>query len=322
MPTTRTTILRWTGRGTLDDLRSSVEFVLGEEGVKARVSRVGHSLVLDGPEPLGLAALFGYLPGVSWVAAGISARSYGELSSAARQLARKYLKKGDRFAVDAEGTSGTVASDVSGVVTSAVLDEAKGSRVSAESPGVRFRAAFDGGRGVVGVQVRMGPGGTPTGKEEVTCLVSGGIHSAVVAWEAVLQGFKVRLVHSAYSEESLGAVARLYSELSYRADPRGLTLEISDGESVSKALSGYVGSSKEQVFAGFAAGAARRWQLPKVLAPLFLLPEEAFATEFEGLGIRSDDSPEDWDREAEGERMTRRFGGRRADVSGVLDGLE
>jgi len=290
--------------------------------VNARVSKIGHSLALDGPEPLGIAALLGYLPGVSWVAAGLTARSYGELSEAAKQLAGRYLKKGGSFAVDAEGSSGMVSSDISGIVTSAVLDGAKGSRVSAESPGVHFRAAFDGGKGVVGVLVKMGPGGTPTGKEEVTCLVSGGIHSSVLAWEAVLQGFRVRLVHATYSEESLRAVARLYSELSHRADPRGLVLEVLDGESVEEALSGYAGLSKKQVFAGFAAGAAGGRRLPGVLAPLYLVPEETFVKEFEALGIRGFDAPEAWDREAEGRSVTRRFGGRRADVSGVLDGLK
>ncbi|HUI23770.1 MAG TPA: hypothetical protein VLY82_05195 [Nitrososphaerales archaeon] len=303
-------------------MQSSVEFVLGEEGLKARVSRIGHSLALDGPEPLGLARLFGYLPGVSWVAAGLTARSYGELSSAARQLAGRYLEKGGRFAVVAEGTSGTVSSDVSGIVTSAVLDGAKGSRVSAESPGVRFRAAFDGEKGVVGVLVRAGPGGTPTGEKEVTCLVSGGVHSSVVAWEAVLQGFRVNLVHAAYSEESLLAVARLYSELSHRADPRSLSLEVLEGESVAKALSGYDLSPKMQAFAGFAAGASGRLHLPRVTAPLYLMPEEMFLAEFEGLGIRSIDVPEAWDREVRGAKVTRRFGGRRAEISGVLDGLK
>ena len=290
--------------------------------MRARVSRIGDSLILDGPEPLGLAALFGLTPGVSWVAAGLTVRSYRELTSAARQLAERYLTERDRFTVEAEGTGGAVPSDISGIVTSAVLEQAKGSRVSSESPRVLFRAAFDGENGVVGVQVRMGPGGAPTGKEEVTCLVSGGIHSSVVAWEAVLQGFRVRLVHAMYAEESLLAVARLYSELSHRADPRGLTLEVLYGKSVTKALSGYIDSSKKLAFGGFSVGSAGRRDLAKVRAPLYLMAEERFATEFEGLGIRSFDAPEDWSKTVERERAIRRFGGRRADVSDVLDGLE
>jgi len=322
MASTNTAIVRWTGKGDLEDLRSSVEFVLGEEEAEARVSRIGESLTVEGPEPLRLAALLGNLPGVSWVAAGLVARSYRELSSSARQLSRKYLKKGDGFVVYAEGTGGTVLSDISGIVTSAALDAVKGSRVSTGSSKVCFRAAFDGDRGVVGVQVRQGPGGAPTGSEEATCLVSGGVHSSVVAWEAVLQGFRVRLVHVMYSEESLRAVARLYSELSHRADPRGLTLEVIDGESVSEGLSRYASSSEKPVFAGFSSGSGGKCRLAKVLSPLYLMSEDGFATEFEGLGIKSFDAPEDWDRKAEGEAGARRFGRRRADVSAVMDGLK
>jgi hypothetical protein len=320
MSSSRTTILRWTGRGSLDDLRSSVAYVLGVEGVRAQVSKLGDSVTLAGGEPLRLAALFGDMPGVSWVAVGLRARSYRELSIAARELAGRYLRKRDRFYVEAEGAAGVLASDISGVVTSAVLEAGKGSRVSSESPKVRFRAVFDGKIGVVGVEVRKGPGGTPTGKEQVACFVSGGIHSSVVAWEAVLQGFEVRLVHAKYSEESLRAVARLYSELSYRADPRGLSLEVLEGESVGVELSRYARSFRGKVFAGFRPGALGR-QLPHVHSPLYLMSEENFLSEFEPLGIQSFDAPEDWDRGGEGRRMVRTFVGRRADVSGVLDGM-
>jgi len=278
-------------------------------------------VTLVGPEPLRLAALFGNMPGVSWVAAGLTVRSLRELSAAAGELARKYLRKGDLFSVEAEGTAGALASDIAGVVTSAVLDGVKGSRVASESPKVRFRAAFDGEAGIVGIEVRMGQGGTPTRRELVACLVSGGIHSAVVAWEAVLQGFRVQLIHARYSEESLQAVARLYSELSYRADPRGLGLEVIEGESVNRALAGYASSFRGMVFAGYTP-AARGRQPPKVLSPLYLMSEEKFASEFRALGIQSFDAREEWNREGRGRRLVRRFGGRRADVSGVLDGLK
>ena len=288
--------------------------------MRARVSKLGDSVAIVGPEPLRLAALVGNLPGVSWVAVGLTAHSHRELSAAARKLAERYLRKGDRFFVEAEGRDGVLATDISGIVTSALLDRAKGSRVSSDSPRVRFRAAYDGEKGVAGVEVKLGPGGSPTGREQIACFVSGGIHSSVVAWEAVLHGFKVRLVHAKYSEESLRAVASLYSELSYRADPRGLSLEVLEGESVGGALSRYAGSFRGKVFAGYTPGAQGR-QLPKVLSPLYLMSEEEFASEFIALGIKSFDPPEDWDRERKWERLVRRFAGRRADVSDVLDGM-
>jgi len=321
MPTPRTAVLRWTGKGSLDDLRSSVAYVLGLEGIEARVSKLGDSVTIVGPEPVRLAALFGDMPGVSWVAVGLTARSLRELSAAAGELSTRYLRNRDRFSVEAEGTAGVLASDVAGIVTSALLDGAKGSRVSSESPKVRFRAAFDGEKGVVGVEARRGQGGTPTGGEQVACLVSGGIRSSVVAWEAVLHGFKVRLVHAKFTEESLRAVARLYSELSYRADPRGLSLEVLEGESIGGALSRYAGSFRGKVFAGYTPGAYER-RLPNVLAPLYLMSGERFAEEFEALGIRSFDAPEDWKKKGEGVLTVRMYAGRRADVSGVLDGME
>lgn len=305
----------------MNDLRSSVSYVLDLEGVKANVSELGDSLTLVGTEPLRLAALFSNMPGVSWVAAGFTARSLGELSTAAGQLAKRYLRKGDRFSVGVEGTAGVLASDISGIVTSAALDAVKGSRVSNESPRVRFRSAFDGQNGVAGVEVRRGPGGAPTGRDQVACLVSGGIHSSVVAWNAVLQGFRVRLVHARYSEESMRAVARLYSELSYRADPRGLSLEVLEGESVGSTLSRYAGTSSMKVFAGYTSGNKRR-ELQKVISPLYLMSEERFASESEAMGIQSFDALEEWDKKGKGKRLVRRIVGKRADVSGVLDGIE
>jgi len=320
MSSSRTTILRWTGKGSFDDLRSSVSYVLGVEGAKTHVSRLGRSVTLAGPEPLRIAGLFENMPGVSWVAVGLKVRSLQELSRASGELARRYLRKGDRFYVEAEGTTEVSASDISGIVTSSVLEKARGTRVSLESPRVRFRAAFDEGDGAVGVEVRRGPGGSPTGREQVTCLVSGGIHSSVVAWDAVLHGFKVLLLHAKYSEESLRAVARLCSELSYRADPRGLSLEVLEGGSVRRLLSGRVASSKGKVFAGYTPGARGR-QLRTVLSPLYLMSDEKFASEFEALGIKGFEGAEDWDRENDGERLARRFAGKRADINGVLDGM-
>ena len=322
MPLKSAAILRWTGRGRLADLQSSIKFVLRMNAVKGRVSGIGNSVVVEGPEPLGLAALLGNMPGVSWVAAGTSARPYRELAAASRSLARNYLKRGDRFSVGAEGTEGVLASDLAGSVTSAILDSVKGSRVSAESPKIRFRAACDGGRGVVGVEVKKGPGGAPMGTDSVSCLVSGGMHSSVLAWEAVLHGFRVRLVHSRSSDEGLRSVARLYSELSHRADPRGLSLEVLEGGSVVGALYKYARRSSDPVFAAFTpttAAAARR--LPSVLAPLFLLPEERFQAEYESLGIKGVDSVERWAAKRGEEVRVRTFGGKVADVSGVLDGL-
>jgi hypothetical protein len=318
----RTTIIGWTGRGRLADLASSVEFVLRERGIEGRVSRTGTSVAVGGPEPLRVAAVLGLMPGVDWIAAGGTWASTTELYSLAFALGENYIRRGDRFAVEAEGTGKVTASDVRGSITSKILESVRGARVSNESPKVRFRAAFDGENGVVGVEVKKGPGGVPTGRDSVVCLVSGGRHSSVVAWHAVLLGFRVRLVHVRFSDESLRAVAWLYSELSHRADPRWLSLEVLEGGSIREALTGYVELSKNPLFGGFSpSGGERLLGLPKLLAPLYLMPEEGFQAEFEALGVKGLDTPEDWDRRGPTKLTRRKFGGKAADVSDVLDGL-
>jgi hypothetical protein len=305
----------------LSDLVSSVAFILRQSRLRAHVVEVGGAVAVVGPEPLGVATLVGHMPGVSWVAAGDSGNTLGELSKSAGVLARMYLRKGDGFSVEAEGGGGVAASDVGGSVTSKVLDSVKGARASAASPKVRFRAAFDGRKGVVGVQVTMGPGGVPTGREVATCLVSGGVHSSVTAWFAVLQGFGVRLVHAKLDDDSVMAVARLYSELSHRADPRLLSLEVLEGGSARGAIASRIDGYKGKVFAGFSRADRGEGSLGWALSPLYLLTEEWFQGEFEGLGLNPHRAKTEWDKQTPGKNRVLKFGGRTADVSGVLDGL-
>lgn len=316
-------ILRWTGRGSFADLQSSVNFVLKDNGVQGQVRSAGNSVIVEGSEPLGVAEMFEHMPGVAWTAAGIATNSFKGLVGVSGDLARKYLRRGDRFAVEAEGVSNAVASDVVGAVTSRILDTVKGVRVSIEVPRVRFRAAYDGSRGTVGVEVKRGPGGVPTGRDSVVCLVSGGSHSSVVAWMATLMGFRVRLVHAKSKEEGLRAVARLYSELSHRADPRGLRLEVLEGSSESDALPRHAARSRDPVFGGFhaAGGGAPRSLRGSVKSPLYLMPEERFISEFESLRLKGYDSLADWKVPGSKKFTVRTFGGVAADVSDVLDGL-
>lgn len=322
MPVKRTTILRWTGRGSLSSLRDSVGYALRVRGVRCDVSEVGHSVIVRGPEPIGVASLLQHMPGIAWIAAGRAAGSANELASGSASLARAYLRRGYGFSVHAEGTGGVLASDVSGAVTSKVLETVKGARVS-ESPRVRFRVAVDGREGAVGVEVRVGDGGVPTGEDGASCLVSGGRHSSVVAWMAVLAGYRVRLVHAKVSEGSVLAVARLYSELSNRADPRGLSLEVIEGGSPQGAVVGYAPGPKGGAFAGFHAGGAR---VPaklrgKVSSPLYLMPEETYSAEFESLGVRAFEERARWGEAGPSKFRSRTFAGGPVDVSGVLDGL-
>lgn len=315
-------IARWTGRGDLAELRSSVEFVLRSNRLRGKVWTVGDSVIDEGTEPLRAAAALAHMPGVAWVAVGMPVKSMKEAGLFAGRLGVKYLKRGDRFAVEGEGTRNVVGADVAGAVTSGILEAVKGARVS-EAPRVRFRAAFDGRKGVVGVQVATGPGGVSTGKEWVTCLVSGGLHSSVLAWTALLMGYRVRLVHAETGERGLLAVARLYAELSHRVDSRGLRLEVLKGGALARVLASHLSKSGEESFAGFhsTGGRVTGPLARRASAPLYLMPEELFRSEFDALGIRGDDSRADWGTKGGAEFAMRTFEGWAEDVSAVLDGL-
>lgn len=318
----RAAILRWTGRGDASDLMSSVRHVLGERKVNAQVRGVGGSIIVKGPEPVGICSVFENMPGVAWTAAGYSVDGPAEVARASSVLAASYLRRGTRFSVLAEAAGGGGSSDLAGAVTSAMLEKVKGARATRESPKVKFRAALDGGRGAVGVEVAEGPGGAPMGKESVVCLVSGGRHSSVLAWSALRLGFRVKMVHAASGEESLRAAARLYAELSYRADPRGLSLAVLEGGPAAGLLSRFVAETGDPVFAGFTVGRPAPAALgEKVQGPLYLMPEETFDSEFASLRLRSHDEVTDWDGGSAGGFSVRTFGGKLADISGVLDGL-
>ena len=305
----------------MSSLEDSVRYVLHARGEKAEVTSVGGSVIVRGPEPLGVAAELQHLPGVSWIAVGFVAGTSGELARAGESVARTYLRPRDRFSVEAEATGGALASDIGGAITSKILGAVRGARVS-ESPRVRFRAAADGRKGAVGVEVRKGAGGVPTGSAPASCLVSGGIHSSVAAWLAVLAGLRVRLVHAKVSDESLLAVARLYSELSNRADPRGLSLEVLEGGPVDGMIAEYASHARVEVFGGFAAGRAPPQKLREVVSsPLHLMPEESYKEEFESLGVKPFDETRPWGQGGTCRYTSKSFSGGPVDVSAVLDGL-
>ncbi|MDG6910246.1 MAG: hypothetical protein JRN08_07740 [Nitrososphaerota archaeon] len=317
----RAALLRWTGRGNASSLRSSVQHVLKERRVAGEVRAVGGSLAVSGPEPVGVCSIFENMPGVAWTAAGFEVEGADEVAKASSSLAASYLKKGTRFSVRAEGADG-LASDLAGAMTSTMLGKVKGARASDESPSVRFRAALDGAKGVVGAEVSSGPGGTPMGEETAVVLVSGGKHSSVLAWDALLLGHRVTLVHAATGEASLRAVARLYSELSNRGDPRGLALAVLDGGTVAGTLSKFVAQCADQVHGGFTAERPVPGCLGRnVQAPLWMMPEEEFDRQFGPMRLRSHEELADWGGPSAGRYTQRTFGGRIADVNGVLDGL-
>jgi len=296
---------------------------LAQATVKGTVIRSGESVLVEGPEPAGVASLFSKMPGVGWIAVGFAAASFKELAAASASLARRYLKRGDRFVVAAHTSGGVSEADVSGAVASAALEAVKGARIDEQKPKIKLRGTFDGSRGAVGVELSDGPGGVPIGSDEAACLASGGRHSSVLCWMALLSGYRVRMVHAKVSDESLRAVARLYAELSHRVDPSGLHLEVLVGGDAAPMLLGYMRKVKGTIFGGFHSG---RGQFPRALkgkvgAPLYLLPEESFVREYEGLSLKEYDSELSWRSRTTKRPEITRFGGVRADINRVLDGL-
>jgi adenylyl- and sulfurtransferase ThiI len=314
-------LVRWTGRGRVERLRSSIEYVLRCNRLRGRVWRIGNTVVIQGPDPVRVGMTLAHLPGVAWVGAGLQFSSMKEAAGTAGLIAKKYLRQGAKFWVVGEGPGGSAGSDVGGAATSGVLDAVKGARVS-ESAGVRFRAAWDGRNGVVGVELERGPGGASRGDRWASCLVSGGAHSSVVAWHALLAGLRVRLVHVKTTEQSLMAVAGLYAELSHRVDPRALKLVVVEG-GTTKWLAAHLAGEGEETYGGFTPTSqpAPRALSRTVGAPLYLLPEEEFAVQFAALGVRADEAEPRWDKQPRGEPRLRKFEGWAEDVSAVLDGL-
>ena len=104
--------------------------------------------------------------------------------------------------------------------------------------------------------------------------------------------------------------------------PSPLSLEVLEGDSVKGATSAMRPSQRTPCTAGSIRGRVRYLdRIPKISSPLFLLSEERFGFDFEGLGIRAALKPEAWNRKGTGNFSVKRFRGKMADVSGVLDGL-
>ncbi len=276
-------------------------------------------MIVEGTDPVGTAVALGHLPGTAWIAVGLAFNSMKDVAPAAGRIAMRYLTRGDRFVVIGEGTGGAPGADVAGAVTSGILDAVRGARVS-EAARVRFRAAQDGGGGVVGVEIIEGPGGSSTGETWVNCLASGGAHSSVLAWYALLMGYRVRIIHMRTVESALIAVARLYAELSHRVGPGSLKLEVVEGggEALAQHLDGTGG-----VFGGFrpTSKPVPRALLKAVSAPLYLMPEEMFVSQFESLGVKADDSEAGWCELGGTELRVNAFDSWAEDISAVLDGL-
>ncbi|MGA2665881.1 MAG: hypothetical protein ABSF83_13155 [Nitrososphaerales archaeon] len=329
-------ILGWTGNGSLEDLARTA---VGKLGEGATLERGARSLVVRGVDPVAAAHRLDRLPGVAWIAAGYDFEGLDRGVARLSSLASSYLGDGGSFRVTAEvgAGAGVEEGDVLMEATSALLKAKKGAHLDEKDPSVWFRMVLTRkGRGVCGVQLREGPGGVPTARGmAATCLVSGGYHSAVVAWMAALSGYSLALVHSRDGDDgSLRQVARLYAELSHRMDPAALGLRVLGGKGTPGGrLVAWLGTARGEVFAGAHPECrgeeglrALRRRRPSIVFPLFLLQEAEVGSKLRGLALgqrAGDGSPTlDLTGRGGGDRPTvRTFGGVESDQNAVLDSI-
>lgn len=283
-------LVGWSGSGALEDLERTAAGRL--DAPLGGLSRLGQSLVVGAKDPVDAARRLAFLPGVEWVAVGYRfSGSEGYLGTLTR-LARRYVSKGTRFRVSAQSSgSKTSSGDLVLSGNSEILSAIPGARVDERKPRARFRVCLEGQKGACGVEIVRGPGGTPTSAEWVSCLVSGGERSSAMAWMAALSGYSVRLVHSASDHASLRHVARVYSELSRRMDPRCVEAIVLEGdESPHGRLGTWLRMQDEVALAGLRpaplstlAGLASGF--PNLAFPLLLVGEGSLRETFTSLEL-------------------------------------
>src|SRR2546427_2210224 len=326
-------LLRWTGFGALDDLERSATNVLAGRGFG--VVKVGETIAVLGGEPATAARHCAHLPGVTWI--GLGYTSEGGLESllvSLQLLGERYLKRESRFGVQVEVTRNNILKgDVIGAANSRLLGLRKGARIDERNPELIFHVALDRNQGVACVEIRRGVGGVPTSTAKAFCLVSGGMHSSVVAWMAALAGFSVELVHLRTSEESVVEAGRLYAELSHRTDPTRLKLTLLTGSKNSPkgVLAAWLKKrgAESPVFAGYHLECRGEFTWPGVTGvayPLLLFPEQEFKRVFNSLGLtgyfESNGLLSSVPESAPSGYRAASFGGARADLHEVVDSIK
>jgi hypothetical protein len=323
----------WSGAGRFEDLeRTALRKLASRQG---GVDRVDGSLLVSAEDPVEVARRLSLLPGVSWIAVGYRFSGMEDYLRNLGVLAKRYLARRRTFRISAQVVaSKQTAGDVVLAGDSALLSLVSGARVDEGKPQVRFRVCVGGTRGACGVEIRAGPGGLPMGGDWVACLVSGGERSSSMAWMAALSGFSVRLVHSRTDEVSLRQVARLYSELSHRVDPRCLELVIlQGGKDPIARIGGWLRDNRSSAFAGLrpersdsATSLVERF--PNLALPLILVQDEAIGSTYRSLGlgrpsnVGSDSGMSLGRLEARSRYSQVRFGGVEADSNTVIDAVK
>ncbi len=327
-------LLRWTGNGSFRDLVTTASRVLKANSAgSARLVTIGDSIAIVGIRSIAEAWTLRSLPGVEWVAFGRRTKpNSGSVTEALVSIAKNYVVKGSTFRVIVESKVGSATeSDFGGAASSRLLDEFRGTKIDEREPKLSFRVAVDASAAVVGVEVSPGVGGAPTSRRRrAFCLVSGGMHSSVVAWMAGRGGYSVSLLHVYESDAAMREIARLYSELSMRMDPTDLRLDVllpMKSSNIEGVLLAWIRGARSRILFSGAHAECRNASLltsSKVASPLFLSSEEEFQKVIRSLGLRGHfgelRSPR-MEPPLSGRFKVRSFGGVRAGAHVVLDAL-
>jgi len=322
----------WSGAGRFEDLERTV---LRKLSARGDAERIDDTLLVASDDPVDVARSLSFLPGVAWIAVGYRFSDGEAYLKVLEQLGKRYLSKGTTFKILANVVrSKQSAGDVLLSGNSALLSSIDGAKVDERKPRVKFRVSVQGTKGACGSEIRAGPGGSPTGSEWVSCLVSGGERSSSMAWMAALSGFSLRLVHSRTDEVALRHVARLYSELSVRIDPRCLELVVlGGGENAAGRLGGWLKGQKGTAFAGLRLGRSDvqtrlAERFPNLVLPLVLVQDDEIAMVYRSLGLgRATKSALDAGLtlkalDSGSAYSEQKFGGVRADSNEVIDAMK
>jgi hypothetical protein len=323
----------WSGAGRFENLERTVAGKLSAR--EGDFDRIGDALLVETDDPVAVARSLTFLPGVAWIAVGYRFTGTGNYLKNLELIAKRYLSKGRSFKISARVVSSKqTAGDAVLSGNSELLSSVPGARVDERKPHVRFRVCIEGARGACGTEIRAGPGGVPTGGDWVSCLVSGGERSSALAWMAALSGFSLRLVHSSTDEAGLRRVAKLYSELSFRMDPRCLELVLLyGGDDPYGRIGGWLRNHKEPAFTGLNAGrpdvlTGLAELFPNLSLPLVLVQEDEVARVYRSLGLgrsRKRSGGGGLTLKALGgpsKYSEQRFGGVQADTNAVIDAMK